>query len=195
MQVDLRMPRGINYASTTLGLALCPPATLSLKGAAGCPANSRLGTGSAFVEVPFGTEAGRELPLISAFMGPPHHNNMVVLFYAQGREPVFADILFTGELVPAGGIFGSELRTSIPLIPSVPNGPPVSIVRVSATIGPAHLTYYRRVHGRMRRFHPVGVGLPQRCPRGGFPFAATFTFLGGEQALAHTTVPCPRGRR
>src|ERR1700721_3934023 len=34
--VDLRMPAGMNYTTTTLGLATCQPASLAAKGLAGC---------------------------------------------------------------------------------------------------------------------------------------------------------------
>ena len=83
------------------------------------------------------------------------------------------------------------LATDVPLIPSVPNGPDVSIVNVSATIGPSHLIYYKHVHGKLKPFHPLGIGVPERCPRGGFPFSASFTFEDGSQTNAATAVPCP----
>jgi hypothetical protein len=77
----------------------------------------------------------------------------------------------------------------------VAGGPDVSIVSVQATIGPSHLTYYKHVHGRLVPFSPRGVSVPERCPRGGFPFAAEFTFQDGSSASAQTTVPCPPRRR
>jgi hypothetical protein len=193
--VDLHMPAGMNYATTTLGLAICNPTTLEKRGLAGCPANSRLGYGSAFVEVPFGTGSGHELPEIQALMGPPSNGNMVVLFYANGQTPVYAQLVFKGEVLPANGAFGSQLATFVPPIPSVPNGPNVSVVSVNATIGPSHLTYYHRRHGRLVPFSPRGIAVPERCPHGGFPFSASFTFEDGSTASAATTVACPSGRR
>jgi hypothetical protein len=35
------------------------------------------------------------------------------------------------------------------------------------------------VHGKRVAFHPKGVSVPLHCPRGGFPFSANFSFLGG----------------
>lgn len=189
--MDLHMPAGMNYTVTTLGLSVCQPAKLQAQGLAGCPPNSRVGSGKALVEVPFGTGAGHEIPEIQAVVGPSHNGNMVVLFYANGQTPVFAQLVFSGEVLPDTGAFGSQLATTVPLIPSVPNGPDVSIVEVSSTIGPAGLTYYHRVHGRLRPFHPEGVAVPEHCPSGGFPFSASFTFQDGSQASASTTVPCP----
>jgi hypothetical protein len=193
--VDLRMPPDMNYITSSLGLATCQPKRLEEKGLAGCPANSRLGVGSAFVEVPFGQNAGHEIPEIQALMGPPHNGNVVVLFYANGLAPVYAQIVFGGELVSGGGAFGEDLSAAIPLIPSVTNGPPVSIINVKSTIGPNHITYYKRVHGRLVGYKPKGVEVPTRCPRGGFPFTARFAFLDGSSVDSSTKVPCPAKRK
>jgi hypothetical protein len=189
--VSLRMPKGIDYVTTSLGLEICNPEELVAKGISGCSPNSRLGVGSAFVEVPFGNGAGREIPEIDAVMGPPHEGNIVVLFYANGLAPVYAQIVFSGELLPAEGAFGGDLDTPIPKIPSVTNGPPVSIINVNATIGPEGLTYYKTVHGKKVGYKPQGVSLPATCPRGGFPFSALFTFMDGSQVTATHDVPCP----
>jgi hypothetical protein len=191
IHVSLRMPKGMNYVTTTLGLAICKPENLIAKGLSGCSPNSRLGYGSAFVEVPFGADAGHEIPEIQALMGPPKDGNIVVLFYANGLAPVYAQIVFAGELLPGEGAFGGDLDTTIPEIKSVTNGPPVSIINVNSTIGPSHLTYYKRVHGKLVGYKPQGISLPSKCPRGGFPFAAQFTFLDGSQVPATSKVPCP----
>ncbi len=47
------------------------------------------------MEVPFGEGVGHEIPDIEALMGPPRAGNVVVLFYADGREPVYAQIEVT----------------------------------------------------------------------------------------------------
>ncbi len=192
--VSLRLPTGINYLTTTLGLAICQPAALLERGLAGCSPNSRLGFGSAYVEVPFGQSSGHEIPDIQALMGPPHDGNIVVLFYADGREPVYAQIVFEGELIAGSQTLGGRLDAAIPLVPSVTSGPPVSILRVRTTIGPAHLTYYEHVHGHTIGFHPKGVSLPRRCPRGGFVFSAQFGFEDGTSTVARSTAPCPPRR-
>ncbi len=189
--IDLHMPAGLNYTDTNLGLAVCSPQKLELEGLAGCPGNSRLGSGSAYVEVPFGDGAGQELPEVQALMGPSKNGNLVVLFYANGKTPISAQLVFRGEIQPASGIFGSQLATVVPAIPSVTDGPNVSIVSVKATIGPQGLTYTKHVHGRLVHFRPTGIGVPEHCPRGGFPFSASFTFEDGSATSATATVPCP----
>jgi hypothetical protein len=193
--LTLRIPAGVNYTTTNLGLAICQPAALQARGLAGCPANSRLGYGSALVEVPFGVGGGHEVPEIQAVAGPSTSGNLVVLFYANGLYPVYAQLAFSGELLPDTGRFGSQLNTTVPLVTSVPGGPDVSIVSVQTTIGPSHLLYYKHVRGRLESFHPRGVSVPERCPAGGFPFAADFVFADLSRASAATTVPCPRKLR
>lgn len=193
--LDLQMPAGINYTATTLGLAICKPDALLADGLAGCSPNSRLGYGNALVEVPFGVGSGKELPGLQAVMGPPRNGNIVVLFYANGLWPVYAQLVFTGEVLPDSGRFGSQLATTVPPVQSVPDGPDVSIVSARTTIGPSHLTYYRHRHGRLVPFHPIGVSVPERCPHGGFPFSAEFGFQDGSRTSASTAVPCPRRPR
>jgi hypothetical protein len=120
---------------------------------------------------------------------------VVVLFYANGLHPVFAQIVFEGELVTGSGPFGEDLSAAIPEIKSVTDGPPVSIVDVKSTIGPNHLLYTKRVHGRLVHYRPQGVSVPDRCPHGGFPFTADFAFLDGSTVTAKTAVPCPRRKK
>jgi hypothetical protein len=192
--MQLRMPAGINYTMTTLGLAICNPNELMARGLSGCPPNSRVGYGQAVVEVPFGTGSGYETPEIQALMGPPRNGNLDVLFYVNGTSPVDAQAIFSGEVLPDSGSFGSRLATEVPVIPSVPAGPDVSVLSVQTTIGPKRLTYFRHSHRRLVPFQPVGVGVPLRCPRGGFPFAASFSFQDGSSAKAVTRAPCPSQR-
>lgn len=192
--IDLHMPAGVDYTDTTLGLAICAPAALQAKGLQGCSPNSRLGFGTAFVEVPFGVGSGQEFPEIQALMGPSHNGNEVILFYANGVTPVSAQLVFEGEVLPDKGAFGSQLKLQVPAIASVPGGPGVSIVDVKSTIGPSRLTYYRHSHGRRIAFHPKGVSVPEHCPRHGFPFMAQFVFQDGSSTSTSTTVPCPARR-
>jgi hypothetical protein len=193
--LSLRLPAGIDYLSTTLGLDICTPAQLQEHGVAGCPPNSLLGSGSALVEVPFGTGTGKEIPEIQAVMGPPQNENIVVLFYANGQSPIIAQLILAGELIAGTASTPGRLQTAVPLIASVPGGPPVSILEVHSTIGPAGLTYYERRHGKTVAFHPRGVAVPAHCPRGGFVFSATFTFDDATSASARAVVPCPPPRR
>lgn len=79
----------------------------------------------------------------------------------------------------------------MPLVPTLPGAPYISVIHLRATIGPIGVTYYERVHGTTLAYTPRDILLPRRC----FPFAARFGFQDGTQASAQTAIACPRGRR
>ena len=153
------------------------------------------------MEVPFGTGSGHEIPNIQALMGPSHNGNIVVLFYANGQEPVYAQIVFQGELVAGSTAFGGDLDAAIPLIPSVTNGPPVSILNVESTIGPSHLIYYKHVHGRKVALPPARRVGAAEMPARGLPVLGELQLLGrhehrGEErrVLPAAAIKTPRQR-
>jgi hypothetical protein len=188
---DLHLPKGINALSSALGLANCSPQMLFSGGPEGCPANSRIGFGSAIVIVPAEREPVEEEGNVELYIGPPNPEHLEILFYAEGRAPVSAQLVFPGHLLEDSAPFSGQLNTDIPLVPTWPGGPNLSITRMSSTIGPLGLTYYRHVRGKFVPFSPRGILLPKRCPRGGFPFRADLTFLTGAQSSATTVIPCP----
>jgi hypothetical protein len=114
-----------------------------------------------------------------------------LLFLAQGEAPVSAQLIFTSLILTAPTPFGGSLATTVPIVPSLPEAPDVAVTQLHSTLGPMHITYYQRFRGKTTAYHPKGIRLPDRCPHGGFPFAAEFSFLDGTHATAHTTVPCP----
>ncbi len=184
-RADLRLPSGIEYLTSTLGLAVCEPAVLLAH-----RVRQRAGRS------PVGRRRRRRDAQHRSVHGPSTRNgDTVVVFYADGRTPVAAQVVFEGELIPGFGPFSSgSLDNAVPLVAGVPEGPDVSIRSVQTTIGPGGLLYTRRVHGRTVHFHPSGVGVPEHCPRGGFRFAARFGFADGTTASAASTVPCPARR-
>jgi hypothetical protein len=190
--IDLRLPAGLGLATSTLGLANCEPSALLALGPDGCPANARIGHGSAIVAIPTEGEPVEEAGSLTVFVGRPDSEPLEVLFYAEGSSPVVAQLVFPGRLLGDGKPFSERLNTTIPLIPTWPGGPDVTVTRMSATVGPLGLTYYRRVRGHVVAYHPRGIALPRHCPRGGFPFRADLSFLDGARVSATRVVPCPR---
>lgn len=190
--VDLHLPAGLGLITSTLGLANCEPAELIAGGVEGCPANARIGFGSAIVAVPGEVEPVREQGSLTAFVGPVNSEHLEVLFYAEGHTPVFAQLVFPGQLLEDGPPFSGRLNTAIPLIPTWPGGPDVSVTRMTSTIGPRGLTYYKHAHGKLVPFRPRGLEVPEHCPRHGFPFRVDIAFLDGTHRTAVSAVPCPR---
>ena len=192
--INIGMPNGLGLANTDLGEETCDAAVLLEFGASGCPANSRLGIGTALVELPIGPEPVQNRANVTIFMGTPINHHTTMLFYAEGLTPVAAQLVFISQLLPGNGIFGVSLNTSVPLTPTVPEAADASVVRLETTLGPSHLTYYDHVHGTLRAYQPTGITIPERCPRGGFPFDATFTFQDATTASAKSNVACPARR-
>ncbi len=191
--LDFRYPAKLGLLTSGLGLTTCTPIVLEEIGPEGCPNNSLVGYGNALVEMPIGPEIIRERGQITTWMGPVANGHVSLLFYAEGKTPVYSEVIFTGIILDARTPFGGQLNTSIPVIPSLPGAPNAAVITMHATIGPQNITYYRRTPGGMLTpYHPEGLRLPHTCPHGGFPFAATFTFQDGTHTTTHTTVACPR---
>jgi hypothetical protein len=189
-EMDLRYPAGLRVVTSELGVESCPPATLEARGPNGCPPDAKMGYGSAVVEVPFGSEQIEEAASITTFMAPVEQEQISILFYARGETPILAQLVFPAVLAPAPS--GGSLNTDLPLVPTLPQAPDAAVVQLSSTVGPLHLTYYKRVRGKTVRYTPKGIALPKSCPHGGFPFLADFSFQNGTKAFASTRVACPR---
>jgi hypothetical protein len=168
---------------------------LEAEGPPGCPSNSVMGYGTGLVEVPFGPEILQEITRTTTFMAPIQNGMIGLLFYVDGESPVSAQLVFPGLVLPAPIPFGGDLNASLPLVPSVPDAPDAALVKLSTTLGPSHITYYEYRKGQTIPYHPRGILLPRSCPRGGFRFAARFSFNDGTHASADTAVPCPGRKR
>jgi hypothetical protein len=194
-EVELRYPNDLGIATSGLGLATCAAAMLEASGPSGCPSESVMGSGSAVAEIPIGPEIVSETTPVTIFRAPTENGQIALLLYADGATPVAAQIVLPSLLLPAPAPFGGRVQIGVPLVPSLPDTPDVAVVRLRTTLGPLGITYYEQEHGRTIAYHPRGIQLPDRCPRGGFPFAAELGFTDGSVATAHTVVPCPGGRR
>ena len=148
--IELLLPSGLGIASSDLGLETCTPAELERDGLAGCPPDSLMGRGSAAAEVPFGAAFVTEQAPVELFSGPLQDGHPQLLFFASGEYPVLASFIFGALVLPAKAPFGGVLNTTLPLVPGVPEGPDVALVRLQTTIGaqPHHLLRTRRAARR-----------------------------------------------
>jgi hypothetical protein len=189
--LDLRLPANMGIATSTLGESNCNPANLLKLGLHGCSVNARIGLGNATVVVPVGSEDIREEASLNALMGPAVEDRLEVLFYAQGSEPVFAQLVLPSVVQEDTQPFGERLETSIPLIQAWPEGPDLALETFRSTIGPMGLTYMRQIGGKIVPYYPHGIRIPQRCPLGGYPFSAQVSFQDGTHTTVAYRVPCP----
>ncbi len=200
--IEVDLPAGMGFATATLGFATCTPQVFMAEGAKGCPADSRVGHGTAYAEAPFTGEGGRPKPTfetarVETFFGPIEGEAQTVLFWIEGSSPASLWQPLIARALPARAPFGERLLIEeVPLLLAAPEGPYTALRGFSSTIGPRDITYYLHRHGRAIPFKPRGVSVPERCPRGGYPVAASFTWWqSAERSHALTHVPCPRRRR
>lgn len=194
VEADLRYPAGLDVQLSGLGIDACSVATLELSGPQGCPPNSLMGRGYAVAELPIKHAVFREAAKIAIVRSAEQEGHFALLLYVYGETAVETQIVLPAQLLPAGGPFGGLLAIQVPLVPSLPETPDVSVGEIALQIGSRDLTYYERVHHKLIAYRPAGIELPKRCPRGGFRFAVRLGFLGGQSASSATAVPCPRRR-
>jgi hypothetical protein len=190
--IALRLPTGMGFAASSLGLEPCQPELLARAGPEGCPADSHIGFGSALADVPAQSTI-QEHAKVTVLLGPYDGEEETVLFFIEGKWPANREIILTSHLLGIAAPSGATLLTEVPSLPVWPLGPDIGLTRLQSTIGPDGITYYRRVRGETVPFTPRGVSLPRRCPSGGFRVSAVFhwwTISGA--ASASTRVPCPR---
>lgn len=193
-QVEVSYPNDLGIALSGIGLATCTSERLEESGPEGCPTESLMGYGTAETEIPIGSEILHEKAHLTLLRAPVQDGRLAMLFYADGTTPVSAQVVLPGLILPTPPPYGGRIDVSVPLIPSLPGAPEVSLTQLQTTVGPEHLTYYERIGRRLFAYQPQGILLPDTCPRSGFPFAATFAFQDGTRAHAETHVPCPRSR-
>jgi hypothetical protein len=193
-QIELRYPDKLGLGLSGLGLATCAASVLEASGPSKCPPNSVMGYGAALTGVVLGTTVITESAPITILRTPNQEGHLAVLFSAEGTTPVDTRIVFPGLLLPAPAPFGGQVSVGVPLVPTLPGAPYISVIRLHATIGPHMVTYYERAGGKTLAYRPKGILLPGACPRRGFPFAAQFSFLGGGVASALMATPCPARR-
>lgn len=186
--VEVAYPSNVGLATSGLGVEACNLTALEMNGATACPPDSKMGQGSATVALPFGPYVVQEKVSIQLFAAPSDDGFVHLAILASGSEPVIAQAVLAGVVLPG------RLRITIPLIESLPGAPYVSLVEMHASLG-GQLTYYEQVRGHTVAYRPRGIALPDSCPRGGWNVIARFAFTDGNNSGATTVIPCPRRRR
>ena len=187
-------PSQLGFTSGELGLEACSQSRLEVHGPAGCPEDSRMGTGSARVQAPFTSGTIGETGQLLVIRGPELEGHTQLLFYTEAHLPLNAQLAFSSVLLAASAPY-EQIQLAVPPVPSIPEAPDIALVSLHLTLDPSGLRYYETRHGRRVAYHPTGVILPHRCPRGGFPFGVQLSFVGGGRSEARTDVACAVARR
>ncbi len=176
----LRLPIGLGVEIPHL--RSCEPHRLQLLGPRGCPAQSRLGVGTALVRAALGSQRLEESISLWVFLGPLRNLQPTFEMLAQGYSPFDERAVLSGTVLPDNPPYGEDLVLAVPAIPTLPLEPDASIASMSLTIG-----------SRRRAAHESNTTIePARCPPGGFPFAAELTYADGSTQDVSTATPCPR---
>lgn len=175
--VALHMPAGLRYQ--VRGLKICPAARLKAHGLGGCPADTRIGAGHALMGAHLGASNITEEAQIWAFLGPAHNGLPSIELLGQGETPLEESVVLTGVWQRDQAPYGARIDFSVPPIPTVPLEPSASTISFSLEVGGA-----RHAHGR------AAVILPRKCPAGGLPFAADFSYANGTSSRSTARVPC-----
>ena len=179
-RVVVRFPAGMG--PDIPNLRGCAPASLRARGARGCPASTRMGGGRALTEIHPSTVSVTEGIALQAFIGPVHDGRSTLEILGLGYTPLEERLVITGEMLFGHAPYGEELVMTVPPIATLPMEPSASTVDFTLTIGSP-----RPGAGGARNT----VIVPRRCPAGGFPFAAEFTYADGSTSSARAAAPCP----
>ena len=127
--LELQLPANLGLATSGLGLATCEPAMLLEQGAA-C---ARRTQGWAGAKRPSACASDRksccEHVTLAMFAAPSTDGYIHLAILAEGREPIIARIVMPAVFLPGG------CRISVPIVPSLPGAPDVSVLALTATLG------------------------------------------------------------
>jgi hypothetical protein len=177
----VKFPAGLSLDIPTL--RSCSAARLRARGAGGCPAQSRIGSGHALVEARAGSQLITENIALWVFLGPLQDLQPTFEVLGEGNTPLQERVVLSGTAAPARAPYGEELLMNIPPIPTLPLEPDASMATLTLTIGTS-------THRLARNANTVVA--PGSCPAAGFPFAAELTYADGSTGSALATAPCPR---
>ncbi len=165
-EMQLRYPRGINFFLNDLGTRICAQPVLEASGPAGCPPDSAMGYGVVRTGIVLGDTPVEESSPITILRAPERDGHLALLFFAEGREPIVTNVIFSGLLLDAREPFGGNVTIGVPSRRN-PAGRPVRIGAAPARnhrAGASHLLPQRR--RRVARVcaagHPAAADVPSR---------------------------------
>jgi hypothetical protein len=180
-RATIELPAGLGLDVPSL--RSCSPVRLRARGPSGCPRQSKIGSGQALVEASAGSQVITEHIELSLFISPLQSFQPTFEVFGQGYTPLEKRIVLGGAVAPSHAPYGEELVISVPPIATLPLESDASMASLTLTVGTS----------ADRLEHDANtVVVPGRCPAGGFPFAAEFTYADGTTGSAAAIDPCPR---
>jgi hypothetical protein len=174
------------------GAGTCEKAVLERDGPSGCPADSRIGFGGGIGLVEIAKEQVKEPFTADFFLAPRENGYMAFFVYIKAVSPVSIELVLTAKEVQGPKPYGYGVTLEIPPIPTLPGAAYASTESAYFTFGSQHVAYYHTIHGKQTLVHVKGLIIPKSCPKSGFPFKVTISFIDGTQSTDSYTMPCPR---
>jgi hypothetical protein len=146
--------------------------------------------GTADGEISFGTKVFREEATVILLAGPIERERLGLVALVEGWHPIGALLAYAGSVLPAPAPYGGTIALDVsPVPPGYDAVLKLDDLRLS--IGSPKIVYRERVGGRTVAYRPEAIGLPNRCPRGGFRFVASLSFQDGGSRTVSATAACP----
>lgn len=180
-KASLKLPFGLGLSIPSL--RSCSAARLEARGARGCPARSKIGSGQAVMEARVGSQLIVEHIALGIFLGSLEGFQPTFEVLGEGVTPLQKRVVLNGTVIPDHAPYGEELVMNIPAVPTLPLEPDASITTLTLTVG---TTTHRLARGANT------IVVPGSCPIGGFSFAAEFLYADGSTGSALATSPCPQ---
>ena len=183
-------PAGLDF--DVKGTGTCDKAALENAGPSACPPDSRIGFGGGVGLVEIAKEFIKEPFTFDLFLAPSESGRFVILIYVNAVSPVSLQLVLVAKETRGPKPYGLGVTVEVPPIPTLPEAAYASVESTYLTVGSQKVAYYHNVHGRRQLIHVKGLIVPKSCPRGGFPFLVTVSFMDGTQTSDRYTAPCPR---
>jgi hypothetical protein len=167
------------------GTATCTQAILEEKGPQGCPARSVAGSGGGEGVFELAGEVIEEAFTMNLFVGNNKPGHIEVLLYVNAVSPVSVQLVFHAPVVNEPKPYGLGFSFEVPEIKTLPEASNASVKSAHISIG--------ATPAEQKQFHVTGITVPKKCPKGGFPDEAIFSFEDGSTVDAKSTIPCPKG--
>jgi hypothetical protein len=173
------------------GTGTCALQKLENLGPEACPADSRAGFGGGEGAYELAKELIKEPYTLDFFLGDNRPGHVVLLIYLNATNPVSYQTVFTAPVIQGPKPYGLGFSLNVPIIKVLPEASNASATSSFLTLGAKNVAYFKRIHGKRRLFHVKGIIAPRRCPSGGWPVAAQFSFEDGSTVMSKSKIPCP----
>ncbi len=171
-----RFPRATVNSAATAGTCKAQPGVVGRLGVAVCPANSRIGAGTAHVRAGDETIEAK----VTVYRGPGSDRRLTIFVKAEAGASLGITVTMRGTLQRiADGGFGYRFDMPVPRIPF-------------GTSAQVRLVDFALDVGARRRGVPF-IQAPRSCPKGGFPFSIAWTLEGGRTVTDRKSISCVIG--